>query len=213
MRIRNNSSDYWDEHYTSDTITPKYDDWLKKYSERLELSRHTPIIDLGCGAGNNALYLSQMGYDVIACDYSNEALDKVKAFAPDVKTIRLDMTEGLNFQDDSAFVVIADLSLHYFKEETTAFILKEIDRILKLDGLLLIRVNSIRDVHYGAGQGNAIEQGFYFNAGRYKRFFDEKMIDRFFSDWYIDYIREYELNRYAMPKVVWELALTKRKKL
>lgn len=41
-------------NYERDKI--KYDDWLELF-DRAILNCQTPIIDLGCGSGNNTLYL------------------------------------------------------------------------------------------------------------------------------------------------------------
>jgi hypothetical protein len=49
--------------------------------------------------------------------------------------------------------MIADLSLHYFSWDETKKIVNEIKRVLKEDGFLLVRVNSVNDTNYGAGKG------------------------------------------------------------
>mgnify|MGYP005790025775 FL=1 len=43
--------------------------------------------------------------------------------------------------------------------------MKEIKRILKPNGNLLARVNSISDLNYGAGQGQRLEENYYFVDG------------------------------------------------
>lgn len=40
-------------------------------------------IDLGCGAGANAIYLAQNGFEVVGVDYSQAALEKASARAED----------------------------------------------------------------------------------------------------------------------------------
>ena len=54
---------------------------------------------------------------------------------------------------------------------------KEIARVLKPNGNLLARVNSISDLNYGAGQGQRLEENYYFVDGYNKRFFSEKDAD------------------------------------
>ena len=49
---------------------------------------------------------------------------------------------------------------------------------------MFFRVNSVKDVNHGAGEGKEIESHLYETAdGRLKRFFDEKDIQKFFADW------------------------------
>lgn len=81
------------------------------------------------------------------------------------------MLDGMPFSDDSFELIIADLSLYYFKELDTIKILKEIRRILASGGHLIFRVNSVNDVNYGAGKGKIIEHHLYETSdGRLKRF-------------------------------------------
>lgn len=51
----------WDNihsHYEREKI--KYDDWLELFDKAIENCK-TPIIDLGCGSGNDTLYLIERG--------------------------------------------------------------------------------------------------------------------------------------------------------
>ena len=111
--------DYWNEvhkQYSSDKIT--YDNYLDDYKDILN-SCKTKVLDLGCGAGNNSLYLLKHGFKVIAVDYSDVALKIVNDKLKDVETILTDISNPLPFEDNSFDLVIADLSLHYFNKETT----------------------------------------------------------------------------------------------
>lgn len=198
---------HWNEIFKSyERNKPKYDLWLDKYEDILIKSKDIPIIDLGCGSGNDSLYLSERGYKVISCDFSEEALKRLSYFI-DNPVIRLfDLRDGLPFEDNSARVVISDLSLHYFYWEETEKILKEIDRVLTDDGILLCRVNSIKDTNYGAGKGIELEKNYYDIEGSLKRFFDKEEIEKLFRKWKIHYISEYDMVRYEKEKIVWEVA-------
>lgn len=119
------------------------------------------------------------------------------------------MRAGLPFENKSFSVVIADLCLHYFRWEDTVKIVGEISSVLKDDGFLLCRVNSTKDVHYGAGQGDLIENNYYAVHGKTKRFFDSKQIESIFNTWKTQYICECQMLRYEHPKILWEIALQK----
>lgn len=200
------SREYWERVYKGlDVRKLQYDTWLDKYETEIRLF---PILDLGCGLGNNTLYLKERGYQVISCDFSNEALSHLKKFIPDSEVRKFDMTEGLPFKDSSAAVIIADLSLHYFPEDVTFKILEDIKRVLKKDGLLLCRVNSTRDVNYGATRTD--QESYYYQVnGQFKRFFDENHINHIFESFHIEHIEEYEMTRYSKGKIVWEIAVRK----
>jgi SAM-dependent methyltransferase len=191
---------------------PKLDDWLDKFMYILEQSKDVPIVDLGCGYGNDTLYLCERGYKVISCDYSEEALKRLQYFIPDPDTRLFNMLDGLPFPNDSVKVLIADLSLHYFSSEDTCRVIKDISRVLTTGGTLICRVNSVDDIEFGAGQGIRLEDNFYDIDGKLKRFFDRKQIDCFFSDWGMEHVCECEMNRYPKLKRVWEIAAMNVKK-
>jgi SAM-dependent methyltransferase len=123
----------------------------------------------------------------------------------------VDLERPLPFPDDSFDGAVADLCLHYFNAGTIAAALAEISRILKPSGCLFARVNSTRDVHYGAGEGLEMERGFYNQAGHYKRFFDKPMIDGFFRAWEITALDQYDIRRHDKPKNVFEIVARKVK--
>ena len=76
--IQKNSYEYWNSRYK---IKPREeiitDDWLDMFSKEID-GCSTPIIDLGCGGGNNTLYLIKRGKKVIPCDFTDTAINRWK---------------------------------------------------------------------------------------------------------------------------------------
>lgn len=95
------------------------------------------ILDLGCGIGADTLYLLERGYNVLSCDFSIEALNSISNNILNSKTLYLDMMKKFPIADNKYSLIIVDLSLHYFNNETTIHIMREIKRILKDNGILL----------------------------------------------------------------------------
>lgn len=185
----------------------KYDGWLQTFDKEINECK-TPIIDLGCGAGADTMYLLERGKQVIPCDYSINAIKNIEKNLPQLKTIKhFDMTKGLPFEDNFTDIIIADLSLHYFSEEQTFNILEEIKRVLKPNGLLIFRVNSTKDTNFIPNDRLEIEHNFYETSVGYKRFFDEEDINKFFSKWNIVYINEEDMGRYGHIKILWKGAV------
>ena len=55
------ANDRWNEiHSSYERDKIKYDDWLELFQRAIENCK-TPIIDLGCGSGNDTLYLIEKG--------------------------------------------------------------------------------------------------------------------------------------------------------
>ncbi|MDU4853867.1 MAG: class I SAM-dependent methyltransferase [Clostridioides difficile] len=203
--------EYWNNVYDNiknSKIT--YDLWLDKYNDILEKSKDTNIIDLGCGSGNNSVYLSERNYKVISCDYSIEALNIVKKYINNSNIVEMDLTREFPFEDAIAEIIIADLSLHYFDDYTTKKILNEIKRVLKPEGYLIARINTINDVNFNACNGKEIERYFYLTKDGYKRFFDYGDVKKYFGVFEIERAEETVMNRYGAEKKCFEVLCKNR---
>ena len=202
--------DFWNNaQATYSTDGEEYSSWLDKYAERIS-SCTTKVLDLGCGIGYDSDYLTKKGLEIIACDFSDVALKRLKERVPNVETMLLDISEPLPFANDSFDLIVADLSLHYFDEKTTENIMGEIERILTPNGCLLARVNSIYDVNHGAGDGEKIEDNYYFVGGYNKRFFTIEDAERFFSIIGNVKAKEENMSKYNKPKMVIEVEVEKQ---
>lgn len=201
--------DYWNkEHKKWINNEIKIDDWLDKYQDII-INIKSKILDLGCGLGNDSLYLKRLNKEVIAVDYSKEALDFVSKNIPGIETLELDISNKLPFNDNEFELIIADLSLHYFSSDTTIKIMKEIKRILKDGGILLARVNSINDINFGSNQGIKLENNYYFVNGYNKRFFDFNDIFYYFEIIGKVDSKETKMDRYSKIKEVYEIKVIK----
>lgn len=187
-----------------------YDTWLEKFDNYIK-SVNTPIIDLGCGIGNDTLYLINKGKKVISVDFSRDALHILKENIPVAFTIEMDMAKEYTLEKNSADVIVANLSLHYFDTKTTEHIISNIKDTLKEDGLLIFRVNSVNDINYDANHGEEIEKHYYKTSNIHKRFFDKNDIEFFFAEWQIMYCKEEEIctSIHSTPKHLWECVVKK----
>lgn len=209
--FRQKSLEYWDNvHKEYDRATIKVDDWLEKFDDII-MGTQKPILDLGCGGGNDTLYLISKGKQVISCDQSPSAINNIRKNFPEVYDAKcFNMLDGLPFEDEAFDVVIADLCLHYFLKSDTEKILNDIRRILTPGGHLILRVNSINDVLHGAGQGPEIEHHVFEMEGKtIKRFFNEEDIRSFFKDFIIEYLKEEIMTRYKLEKRLYRVCVKK----
>ena len=176
----------------------------------LETSREIPILELGCGAGQDACFLTQQGFAVIATDLSDEALELTRRRAPDARVDNVDLTRGLPFLDAAFRVIVASLSLHYFPWLQTLEILEDVHRCLEPQGHLLARFNSTRDPRYFAAEKQQIEDTFYLIGGMPKRLFDRTSLYVLFENgWDVAEADERVTRRFGGEKVVWEVAARK----
>ncbi len=108
------------------------------------------------------------------------------------------MLDGFPFESNYTDLIIADLSLHYFKEADTFKILNEIKRVLKPNGHLIFRVNAIEDKNLGSTKDTEeIEPHLYlYNNEMLKRFFDEEDIYYFFKNFKIVSLKQDSIMKY-----------------
>jgi SAM-dependent methyltransferase len=201
----------WNKTYSiCGTENPTYDLWLEKYEHLLRESRDVPIIDLGAGYGNDTIYLKRQGFNTVSCDYSEEALRRLKGLVDTTPTMCFDMLDGLPFLSNTLKTIVANLSLHYFAWYDTEQIIEEIHRVLKKGGCLLCRVNSTGDKENEAGQGTPIEENYYDVGGKLKRFFNEKQLKKLFRGWKPLHRFEHSIIRFGKTKIFWEVVVRNR---
>ena len=145
-----NSKDYWEsKHKKYSTLS-----WIDKPTVFVEqVIKYLPpkgtILELGAGQGQDSRYLAKKGYEVVSTDFSEYALSqsKEKAQKEDIKLklLQLDMAEKLPFNDQEFDSVYSHLALHYWDEDQTKEIFKEIYRVLKPGGVLAALFNSDKD--------------------------------------------------------------------
>lgn len=156
-----------------------YDSWLSKFDNYIENEMGT-IIDLGCWIGSDTLYLNQKGKKVLSVDFSKESLKILKENIFNANVKYMDMENNYSLENNSVSLIISSLSIHYFDEENTIKLIKNIKNTLKEDGIFIFRVNSINDKNYGA---NNITNSHFLKVGEInKRFFDIEDIKYFFKD-------------------------------
>ena len=206
-----NTAERWDRIFSHlDESSVVEDAWLERWRGLLEANGDAPVLDLGCGAGEDARYLARWGFAVVAADFSERALEITGRRAPVVETRNVDLTRGLPFANASFGVIVANLSLHYFPWLETVEILGDVRRCLSPGGHLLARLNSTRDAHHATVDKEEIEKNFYLVHGLPKRLFDREDVTALFSPgWTIEDAGERTTGRYGNEKTLWEIVARK----
>ena len=188
----------------SASADPWLDRWLALVGDR---AAGHPILELGCGAGRDTEVLVAAGHDVVALDVAPSQVDAARSRAPSAQIYCQDVRDPFPAATAGVRVVVASLSLHYFVWAETSALVERIRELLSPDGLLLCRLNSSNDVHYGAVGHPEIEKGLYLVDGRPKRFFDRAAVEALFAGWRILGLQEQTVQRYERPKVLWEIVV------
>ena len=134
------------------------------------------VLELGCGTGRDAAHFAATGRETLALDHSATAIEIAsRQFAVPVGSRRLrfsthDIAQPLPAADASFDAVYARLSLHYFSDEVTKQVFREIARVLKAGGLLTFMCKSLDDPDYGKGRFIAQH---VFESHHVRHFFSE----------------------------------------
>ncbi|MFH0952184.1 MAG: class I SAM-dependent methyltransferase [Patescibacteria group bacterium] len=147
-------------------------DWNKAYKEKKVLQKPVlpiieeavdlfkerkfrKILDLGFGTGRHTIYLAQQGFTVFGVDTSQEGLNitegrlKMEGLKASLSVHDAgSLPYGINFID----AIVSTYVIHHGSKEDINIYFKEIKRVLKRSGLLVLTLLSTKDGFYGQGK-------------------------------------------------------------
>ncbi len=114
----------------------EYQESTLKYT--LEMLPTSPtILDVGCGDGRDTSFLGKKGADVVGLDLSKKMVDLARECYPDCKFVYGDI-RYTPFSDNTFDCIWASASLIHFPKNKLKEVQKEIYRILKKEGILVL---------------------------------------------------------------------------
>jgi SAM-dependent methyltransferase len=114
------------------------------YDDLVALSGARPgdrVLDVGCGTGffsRRAVRAVRPGGQVIGVDPSQPVIDHATGRAPDDCTFALASAQDLPYGDDSFDVVLSSLAVHHVPEGERSTAMREMSRVLRPGGSLLL---------------------------------------------------------------------------
>ena len=105
------------------------------------------VLDLGCGTGENALYLAEHGYLVVGFDWAPRAIDKARAKAADRHiSARFEVADALNLKSPpQPFDTVIDCGLfHVFSDDERVRYRESLARVVRSGGTYLMMCFSER---------------------------------------------------------------------
>jgi len=149
----------WEKYYATLKELPKrYRKFASFVVEALPAFKNQGIefvLDLGCGAGRHSVYLARSGFDVVGIDVSKSALRIAKEWAQEenlgkLRLVQCTMTH-IPLRDSQFDAVISVSVVHHAVKRDIEETIDEIHRILKINGIFLANLASVKDPRYGKG--------------------------------------------------------------
>ncbi len=148
---------FWNEVYASGDYLKKWD--YSQASPELvsllafaALKLKSAVVDLGCGTGQDAIFMAQCGHKASGIDISQQALDLAQKKAEELDTeVNWQQANFLDlpFKDSSIDFINDRGSLHLLEEAHWPELIKELKRILKPGGILFMRGASPKELRKG----------------------------------------------------------------
>ena len=150
----------WDEEYARYNAIPSSrrsdpSKALGAMSHFFEFDQIGTVLDIGCGNGRNAAWLAKQGVQVIAIDFSKEALklaeERVEAeqVTSEVELVQENIHNGLPVEDDSIDLILDSYtSCHFLQSEQERNYHSEILRVLQSGGQFYWSALSVEDDYY-----------------------------------------------------------------
>ena len=123
------------------------DIYLFDQLHRGRIAEGMKVLDAGCGAGRNLVYLHRRGFDVWGTDGDERAITAARAQATILAAslpadrFRVEPVERMSFENETFDVVISSAVLHFASDEQHwGAMLREMWRVLKRGGLFFARL-------------------------------------------------------------------------
>lgn len=137
---------------------PMERDLLKTFAQKVS----GRVCDLGCGPGHVARYLHEHGADVFGIDLSQGMVDLARQHNPALTFEQGDM-RALKLEDNSLGAIAALYSIIHIPRGEVVAVLKELRRVLKPGGTLLVGFHRGEDgLHRDEMWGEAVNLDFTF---------------------------------------------------
>jgi ubiquinone/menaquinone biosynthesis C-methylase UbiE len=111
---------------------PKDQEILRRFSQ--EIGDRRPVWDFGCGPGQTAKYLKDLGMEISGLDLSEKILEQARTIHPDIHFRKGNILD-LEFENDLIAGVVAFYAIVHFTEEQVGIAFREVFRVLQPGGI------------------------------------------------------------------------------
>jgi len=156
------------------------------------------VLEIGCGTGNNLIFFAENGFKTYGIDLDRDAISYAKKLL-EGKNLKAELKIGdaknLPYKNNSFDLILDRACLQHNKIEDIKIIIKQIERILKVGGILLIiNIRSKKD-----SVSKDFKKADTFKYYNYVHFTDEKELKGLLKNFKIIYF-EHRICDITVPK-------------
>jgi len=141
----------------------RFIEW-KAMFDYLEPKLGEKVLDVACGSGILTLKIAEKGCQTYGADISSDAINRAQYLAEREKIpceFKVSNAESLSFPDSYFDKVVSSSALEHFQDDLNA--LKEMNRVLKTHGILVLTVDSFTYPMSSELKEKHTEKGFVIN--------------------------------------------------
>lgn len=113
--------------------------FLRNLVDHLAFTHEQKLIDLACGKGRHSIYLNSLGFDVMGVDLAAQSIAAAKVFENNRLHFEVQDLRHLPYQNRFDVALNLFTSFGYFDcDDTNQNVMRQINRILKPNGLVVI---------------------------------------------------------------------------
>jgi SAM-dependent methyltransferase len=170
------------------------------------------VLELAAGHGRDAVYFARQGFTVLAIDFSDVAIERIRrvaqaqSVAAQVSAIAHDMREPFPLENHAVDAVFAHMALCMaLSTNEIHAIVNEVRRVMRPGGIFVYTVRHTGDAHYGAG--NAYGDNIFEHGGFAVHFFSRQLVDALAEGWTLNDVYAFEEG--DLPRRLWRVTTTK----
>ncbi|MEI7890860.1 MAG: class I SAM-dependent methyltransferase [bacterium] len=182
-------------------------------------SNNTPTgkaLEIGFGYGDNAIFLAQQGFSVVAVDINKEMVENLKErsmqYAVDLEIIKNDIRNFLIKDNEYTFISALNC-LNFLSKEEFFNIMEKIKNGLKNDGVCVIALFTVDDEMCeevsrktnGKFDDDNGKKWFFLKSGELKELFENDFLILFYKEVIIDdngHVGKELPHRHAVARIV-----------
>jgi ubiquinone/menaquinone biosynthesis C-methylase UbiE len=139
---------------------PKDEEILQRFSQ--EIGDRKPVWDFGCGPGQTAKYLKNLGVEISGLDLSEKILEQARTLHPEIHFQKGNILD-LEFENDSIAGVVTFYAIIHFTKEQVGRAFQEVLRVLQPSGIFLLTFHIGEEtIHLDEFLGKKVDADFMF---------------------------------------------------